>query len=253
MSPRYPFPTVLKAAACAAWVMVALALPAGAQDCSASRITHLDRVGAASGASPWSATAADLDGDLDLDIVSANAESDNLTVFFQQGGGVFQALLVGDFGITAGPRSVAVADLGGDENPDLVSANFLGGDVTVFLQSVENEQRVFTPAPGGPLSSPDSTLGPVAVLAVDVDGDGDADVAVANHDSGSISVFGNEGGGIFAPAADFGTGPGPTGMAAGDLDGDQSLDLVTVDEGDNTLTVLLNDGSGIFTPAVSRA
>ena len=69
--------------------------------------------------------AADLDGDGDQDLVSANEFGDNLTVFFQSSPGSFAAapLVLGGFGITSSPFSMAAADLDGDGDQDLVSAN----------------------------------------------------------------------------------------------------------------------------------
>ena len=61
----------------------------------------------------------DLDGDLDADLAVANAGSDDLSVFLNDGSGTFAA------GVTYGagdlPRSVAVADLDGDPDLDIAT------------------------------------------------------------------------------------------------------------------------------------
>jgi len=85
---------------------------------------------------PFSVVAADLDEDGDQDLVSANFNGSNLTVFFQLSPGSFQAspLTLGDFATTNFPASVAATDLDGDGDEDLVSANQGGRNLTVFLQ-----------------------------------------------------------------------------------------------------------------------
>jgi hypothetical protein len=60
-----------------------------------------------------------------MDLVSANDNGDNLTVFFQLSPGSFGAspLTLGGFATTNQPHSVTTADLDEDGDPDLVSAN----------------------------------------------------------------------------------------------------------------------------------
>jgi hypothetical protein len=80
-------------------------------------------------------TAADLDGDGDQDIVSANEFSGNLTAFFQLSPGSFAdaPLTLGGATTTTEPTSIATADLDGDGDQDLVSANSGGHNLTVFF------------------------------------------------------------------------------------------------------------------------
>ncbi len=77
---------------------------------------------------------ADLNGDGDPDIVTANAGSDpgseDVSVLLGNGDGSFQdpqLFDAGDF-----PNSVAVADLNGDGTPDIVTANADPSDVSVL-------------------------------------------------------------------------------------------------------------------------
>jgi hypothetical protein len=80
---------------------------------------------------------ADVDGDGDQDLVSANFDGDTLTVFFQTGPGAFHPdpLSLGSAATTDAPSSVAVADVDGDGDQDLVSANHTGDTLTVFYNS----------------------------------------------------------------------------------------------------------------------
>ena len=68
----------------------------------------------------------DLNGDGALDLVSANFNSDNLTIFFQKSPGQFELDPNGpleDPGLLDGPTSVTIGDLNGDGLPDLVTGN----------------------------------------------------------------------------------------------------------------------------------
>ncbi|MAB78500.1 MAG: hypothetical protein CMJ89_04010, partial [Planctomycetes bacterium] len=81
---------------------------------------------------PQSIITTDLDGDGDMDLVSANGSTGDLKCFFQTSPGVFSpdpiSLPTGGF-----PESVAAADLDGDGDMDLVSANGGSDDLTLFF------------------------------------------------------------------------------------------------------------------------
>src|SRR6185503_8600375 len=86
---------------------------------------------------PVALAAADLDGDRDIDLASANYGSHTLAVFFQTSPGVFSSepRLLGNSSVTNHPHSVQAADLDGDGDLDLVSANFSGNSLAVFFQT----------------------------------------------------------------------------------------------------------------------
>ncbi len=77
------------------------------------------------------ASVADLDGDTVPDLVTANRNSDDVSVLLGNGDGTFQAAV--SFPAGEQPSSLAVADLDGDTVPDLVTANEVSDDVSVLL------------------------------------------------------------------------------------------------------------------------
>ncbi len=212
-----------------------------------------------------SVAVADLNGDGKPDIVVANcgansnsncsstSNSGNVAVLLNNGNGTFATAvpyLLGAFGAT----SVAVADVNGDNIPDLIVAtgSMAGGFVGVLTgigNGTFNAEVVYTS--GG--------VSPLAVAVADVNGDGHPDVVVANQcvdntcTSSNVSVLLNDGTGKFPTATPYGTGGlFPDAVAIDDVNGDGQLDLVvansstsgTVDDGN--VGVLLGIGGGTF-------
>src|SRR5205807_548270 len=123
-----------------------------------------------------------------------------------------------NFGVGAGPFSVALGDFNGDGKPDLATANNGSANVSVLLGDGSGTFGASTGFPAG--DHPDG------IAAGDFNGDGKLDLATANAASGDVSVLlGNGSGGFGAPAS-FGVGSFPTAVAVGDFNRDGRLDLV---------------------------
>jgi len=129
----------------------------------------------------------------------------------------------------AGPISVAIGDLNGDGNADLVVTNYLDDKVSVLLGNGR----------GGFGSKADFPTGsiPWTVAIGDLNGDGKRDLAVADFGSGMVSVLLGNGAGGFGPKADFATGGNPRSVAIGDLNGDGKLDLAVLAQANSVLVV----------------
>jgi hypothetical protein len=198
----------------------------------------------------------DVDGDGDLDLLVTTRTSD-VAVFLN--GGDATGSNTGVFAPSPGPRiltfggpvSIAVGDVDGDGDLDLLTADYFGYGVSVRLNGGDA-----TGSNTGFFSRGSQVLvgfSPVCVTLGDVDGDGDLDLLSTSPGQGG-SVVGNvsvrlNGGdasgsntGAFSDGSTVPVGDTPRSVALGDVDGDGDLDLFTANSGDNTLSVRLNGG-----------
>ena len=100
------------------------------------------------GASPQSIRTADVDGDGDLDLLTANSGDDNVSIRLNSGAGVFSGTAsasVGDL-----PTSLATGDVNGDETVDFVTGDFgtMAVSATVRLNTLVPSITSFTPITG---------------------------------------------------------------------------------------------------------
>jgi len=164
------------------------------------------------------ATDFDGDGDLDLAVVNEDYTANSVSVLKNNGDGTFAPKT--DWMTGGVPRTLAVADLDGDGDIDVVTAN---GDYPHTISVLKNNgDGSFSPKvdyPGGYY-----TIATTA-LASDLDKDGDIDLAISNWNYTAFSVFKNNGDGIFAPRVDYGSGDFHGSIFGADLDGDGDTDI----------------------------
>jgi hypothetical protein len=193
---------------------------------------------------PYDLALGDLDNDGDLDFVTANVNDNSVSVRLNDGTGSFTPPpLHSEVPVGYGPSAIALGDLDGDGDLDLVTPSAdLRGRVSVRLN---NGSGIFTPAA-------DVLVGnmPLGITLGDVDGDGDLDMATTN--SGSLRL--NDGTARFvAPqaGAELPVGTYPKFVLLQDADGDGDADLLAANNNDGTVSLRLNDGQGLFAaPAV---
>ena len=65
-----------------------------------------------------------MDGDGELDLVTANEDADSVSVLLNRGDGSFRSRV--DFGAGKSPDALAIADLNGDGRQDVVTTYFGG-------------------------------------------------------------------------------------------------------------------------------
>lgn len=198
---------------------------------------------------PNSVGIADLDGDSVPDLVVAAtrvnygaADPGFLAVLLQDPVTPGSFLIAQETGAGYNPSTLALGNLDGDANPDVVVANAGSGDVSVFLHDAA--------APDAFLAATfiDTGGAPLDVATGDIDGDGAVDVAIASFEAdGSVYVAYQNPAvpGEFGAPVRLAVDRPVTSVAIGDIDGDLHQDLVATvqnaDGSDGAVAVLIQD------------
>ena len=188
---------------------------------------------------PHNIAAGDMDQDGDFDLLTANGSRGNVTVFSNDGRGVFQAVqTTTDVGTHF--NSIAVGDLDNDGDLDAVTAD---------LDSVDSGVHVFLNRGDATLGVPSRYQGGNAayyVTTVDLDGDGHRDIFTTNLAEKATSwVLLNDGDGTFVDGIEYSIGSS-SGAATGDFDLDGDVDVAIADVPPGRITILENRGDGSF-------
>jgi Ca2+-binding RTX toxin-like protein len=208
------------------------------------------------GTSPQDVAVGDVDGDGDLDLVTANLGSNNVSVLLNNGQGSFSAATGSPFGAGSNPLSVTLGDFNEDGNLDLVTANqgenpFSGsnGTASVLLGTGTGS---FEPASSFTVGN-----SPTSVAVADFNRDNNLDFAVTNFALGNINstvsvLFGN-GTGSFPIVSTLNSGVSffPSILAA-DFNNDNNPDIV-IGSGGPSVSLLLGNGTTSFqSPILSQ-
>ncbi|WP_035562859.1 FG-GAP-like repeat-containing protein [Hymenobacter sp. IS2118] len=182
---------------------------------------------------------ADVNGDGNLDLLTANNSANSVSVRLGTGAGAF-AGSGAEVPVGRGPRTMAVGDVDGDGDLDFVTANALDGTVSVARNAGAGTFPIVTEVGSG--------LSIIQVALGDVDGDGDLDLLATNLGENTLSIRFNDGGGAFSGLAtvSMGSGSGPFGLALADMDNDGDLDAVATRSTTGGVAVRLNNGAGTF-------
>jgi len=183
---------------------------------------------------------ADIDGDLDLDLVTTNGSS----VLFHLRTGpttfTFDSLL--DVG--TGIRAIVATDVNEDGWVDLLARDSVASEILVFL----NSSGMFASPIRYSLSTAgDSSVGTDSLHVADIDGDGNADIATTNgrpsRSSGgsTLSFLKGNGNGTFRSAVDYAAGRQVIDLAIVDGNGDGTSDVVAASYYDGVVSTLLGD------------
>jgi hypothetical protein len=198
--------------------------------------------------SPRSVAVADLDGNGTVDFAVANQGTSGVSIFWNSGGGSFAYGPTYFLGGSFFPYWVTAADLDGDGDVDLATANFGKGTVSVLRNNNNGTFSVTGPYPVGSL--------PIYINHCDFNGDGHIDLVTANQGSNanpdSVTLLFNDGTGTFPARTDLQVGSNLTAVEAADLDGDGDCDLAVTAEGyievrDTAVVIFSNNGDGTFT------
>ena len=187
--------------------------------------------------SPSSILAIDLDGDSDVDILSASSADDRIAWYENDGNGKFAAHTISSFVLKA--SSVFAADLDGDGDLDVLAAS-RGYDKIQWFEN-DGEESFFPHPLAGDLD------GILSVSAADMDNDGDMDVLSASSLDRKIAWHENDGFQNFSSHTITTMYTEPWSVSALDMDGDGDQDVLST--ADNLGMVLWHEnlGDGTFT------
>jgi hypothetical protein len=192
--------------------------------------------------------AADVDGDNNIDVLSASDE-DNKVAWYENDGATDPSFTTRRFtppSTADGAESVSAADVDGDDDTDILSASS-NDDKVVWYENDGSTPPSFTPrtvtASGG---------GPQSVVGADIDGDGDTDLLSASLSDDRIYWYENDG----ATNPSFTTRTVATSVSSAqsvyvaDIDGDGDTDVLSASSGDSEIDWYENDGNAdpSFTP-----
>jgi hypothetical protein len=196
---------------------------------------------------PNSLAITDMNADGKPDVLTANTGSNTVGVLLGTGTGGFGAVATYATGSLSGPLSLAVADVNGDGQPDVLTASSTADAVGVLLGTGQGSLGAATPYALG------SNSQPFAVAVADVNGDGQLDVLTANSGTGTAGVLLGTGTGRFGAVRTYSTGPAsqPLGLAVADVNGDGHPDVLAATGNAPTVCLLLGTGTGSFGAATT--
>ncbi|OFY36131.1 MAG: hypothetical protein A2W91_04925 [Bacteroidetes bacterium GWF2_38_335] len=188
---------------------------------------------------------ADIDGDGDMDVLSASHYDDKIAWYENLDG-------LGTFGpqkiisiLVENAQDVCCADIDNDGDLDVLSASY-DDDMIAWYENTD----------GAGTFGPQQTItnlvnGAQSVYFADVDDDGDMDVLAAGYLSGKISWFENtDGTGVFGPQQVISSSvSGAYSVYCSDIDGDGDIDVLSASYWDDEIAWYENtDGTGTFGP-----
>ena len=182
--------------------------------------------------------AEDVDGDGDMDVLSASPADNKVAWYENDGNENFTTHAITTS--ASGPNSVYAADVDGDGDVDVLSSCHFGNEIAWYENDGNENFNTHTVT--------NSTLGPRTVYAEDMDGDGDMDVLSASSQDDKIAWHENDGNENFSTHIITTNADHAWAVRAADVDGDGDMDVLSASSDDDKIAWYENDGNENFTP-----
>ena len=198
----------------------------------------------ATAAEPLDVAVDDLDGDGDMDVVTANREGRSLSVFLGRGDGTLDEPLTVDTGF--GATSIALADIDQDGKMDAVVTGCEPGCQSSSVMILPGrgdgsfESATMLPCDGVPYN----------VTVGDLNDDRWPDLAATDYPGNKLWIWLSDGSELGFEVLSLPTGSKPIALAIDDLDDDGYLDLIVSNHGSDDATVYLGYGREGFSEPI---
>ncbi|MFC1336271.1 MAG: DUF4347 domain-containing protein, partial [gamma proteobacterium symbiont of Clathrolucina costata] len=190
---------------------------------------------AANGAA--SVTTVDMDGDGDLDVVSASQNDNKIAWYENDGSQNFTAQTISTS--ASGAFAVTTADVDGDGDMDVLSASITDDKIAWYENDGNENFTAHTITLSADIAA--------SVAAADVDDDGDIDVLSASVGDDRVVWYENDGNENFTTRTITSSAVGASFVTTVDLDEDGDLDVLSTSTFDNRVAWYENDGNENFT------
>lgn len=196
------------------------------------------------GKGPTFIAIADVNRDGKPDLIVANGDDSSISVLLGDGKGNFTPAPGSPFACGKGPNDIAVADMNGDGNPDLVIANTGTPYITILLGDGKGGFKPSTHSPFATESHPHVH----GVAVGDFMGDGKPAVVTDSWGRDEVLLIPTDGqGNLTLPGKAFHADlHSDFGVRAADFNHDGHLDVVTTSQRAGGVGLLLGDGHGGF-------
>ena len=187
-----------------------------------------------------------MDGDGDLDIVSASSLDDTIA-WCENDGAADPSWTSANIATTAdAARDVQVADMDGDGDLDIVSASYADDTIAWY----ENNGAANPSWTSSDIVT--NATNAESVYLADMDGDGDFDIVSGSQGDNTVAWYENDGAADPSwTAVDISTSYDARDVFLADVDSDGDVDIVSASHNDDAITIFEQEGARQLSPQLT--